>query len=299
MLLEHGRSVVVLEGGAVRTLLAHLLPLLDGSRTIPELVETVGSAVAPAIERALGLLDGAGLLVEGPAPDAGRCEAASMLAAAYGVPESTAAERLRDASVGVVGASAAGDAAARLMHASGIGEVLRLDWAEACDVDLAVVAPSGDELGALPRWNEAAFERRLRWICIRPFDGAGATIGPLVVPDESCCYQCLLLRLASHLEYGADLDKIERTAPRATAGAPLETAVAGLAAHLAVAWVGAADPALPGFLFVLSSRPVVSLERHFVLRVPRCPVCSIADRSAPRLPWHEAEVAVSGDARAA
>jgi bacteriocin biosynthesis cyclodehydratase domain-containing protein len=300
VLLEHGRSVVVLEGAAVRPLLAALLPLLDGARTVPELVETLGVRVAPAIESALAVLDTAGLLVEGPAPGADRPEAAAMLVAAYGLPERVATERLRGARAGVVGASARGDAVARLLHACGVGDVRRLGWAEPRGVDLAVVAPSGDELGELVGWNELAFEHRLPWLCIRPFDGVGATIGPLVVPDETSCYECLLLRLASHLEYGADLEKIERTAPRAVAGAPFEAAVASLAAHLAVVWIGAADPALPGLLFALSARPVLALERHFVVRVPRCPACSIVGRSAPRLPWHEAELgAAERKARAA
>ena len=126
LLLEHGQSLVVLEGAAVRTLLPTLLPLLDGTRTLDMLVERLGAAARPAIELALGLLAAHHLLVEGP--DAARelRAAAHAVAAAYDLPPAVAAERLGGARIGVVGRSPAGVEIARLLHAAGIGEVVRL-----------------------------------------------------------------------------------------------------------------------------------------------------------------------------
>ena len=49
LLFEHGRSVVVLEGGAVRALFPRLLPLLDGSRTLEQIVDRIGAQAAEAI----------------------------------------------------------------------------------------------------------------------------------------------------------------------------------------------------------------------------------------------------------
>jgi bacteriocin biosynthesis cyclodehydratase domain-containing protein len=113
-------------------------------------------------------------------------------------------------------------------------------------------------------------------------------VGPLVVPGESCCYECLTLRLAGHLEYGDDLARIEAVPIAAAAGAPFETIGAGVAAQLALSWLGGRDARLPGLLHVLEARPMLSLAAHAVLRVPRCPACSPAERVAPPLPWHEA-----------
>src|ERR1043166_1660931 len=62
LLLEHGQTVVALEGGAVRTLLPTLLPLLDGTRTHDDLVARLGVAVRPALELALEVLASHGLL---------------------------------------------------------------------------------------------------------------------------------------------------------------------------------------------------------------------------------------------
>ena len=66
LLFEHGRSVVVLEGGAVRALFPRLLPLLDGSRTLEQIVARIGTPAAEAVGQAIDLLAAHGLLVDGP-----------------------------------------------------------------------------------------------------------------------------------------------------------------------------------------------------------------------------------------
>jgi len=240
---------------------------------------------APAVEQALELLSDHGLLVEG-APDVGTA-GAGAIAASYGIPPALAAERLRAARIGVVGdARLAGDVA-RLLRRAGVG-VERLEWAHGTDVDVAVVVPAPGEAGRVEDWNRLALERGIRWICVRPFDGATATVGPLVVPGESACHACLLLRLGGHVEYAVDFQRIEAAPTRVEAGVPLETIVAGVTAQLVLGWVAGNDTRLPGLLHVLEPGPPLSLAAHRVLRVPRCPACSVAERLAPRVPWHEA-----------
>jgi bacteriocin biosynthesis cyclodehydratase domain-containing protein len=285
LLLEHARSVVVLEGGAVRTLLPELLPLLEGSRTRAELGDALGVAARPAVEQALELLAANGLLVEGGA-EAGRD--ALAVAASYRLGPAEAGRRLRQARVGLVGESTIARTVARLLRRCGVGSVERLGWESEAELDLAVVAPSSSEAGRVESWNIAALDRGTRWLAVRPFDGATATVGPLVVPGESPCHACLLLRLGGHLEYGSDFARIEQTPTTVEAGAPLETIAAGVAAHLVLGWVGGHDTRLPGLVHVLESGPPLVLSAHPVLRVPRCPACSPVDRSAPRIPWHEA-----------
>jgi hypothetical protein len=65
LLLEHGGSLVTLEGRAVRALLPSLLPLLDGTRTRDEIAVALGRPVEPAVVHALALLTHHGLLVDG------------------------------------------------------------------------------------------------------------------------------------------------------------------------------------------------------------------------------------------
>jgi hypothetical protein len=128
-----------------------------------------------------------------------------------------AAERLREAAVGVVGSAPAAFGVARLMHAEGVGNVSRRSWRDSSTADLVVVAPTADELEAVPLWNELALENELRWLPVLPYDGRLAGVGPIIVPGESCCYECVRLRRAANLEYGDDLGTIEavRLATRA------------------------------------------------------------------------------------
>jgi bacteriocin biosynthesis cyclodehydratase domain-containing protein len=288
LLLEHGRSVVVLEGRAVRVFLPALLPLLDGKRTVDEVVARLGEAARPAVALALDLLGANGLLAEGPAPEPGAPPSAAALAAFYGLAPTVAVDRLRSASIGVVGGAAAGGAIARLLQEAGVGAVVRGGWEDAGEVDLAIVAPSASEAPAVASWNRLALERGTRWLGVRPFDGLVTTVGPLIVPGESACYECLLHRLAAHVDYGRDLVRIESSTSAAGDLTPLHAIAAGVAAQLALGWVVGLDSTLPGSLHVLELRPVLSLASHPILRVPRCPACSTAERLARPLPWHEA-----------
>ena len=289
LLFEHGRSVVVLEGGAVRALFPRLLPLLDGSRTFEQIVARLGAPAADAVFQALEVLAAHGLLVDGP-PVSPAVTGEAAIAAAYGVPPAVAADRIRAATVGVAGEAAAAEQIARLLQADGVGEVRRITWDEH-GVDLAVVAPTPTEVARLREWNRLALEHGLCWLALHPFDGLLFAIGPLVVPGESSCHECLQLRLAAHVGYGADLALVEAEPTAAAGTAGLEAAAAGIVAHLALCWLAGADTRLPGVLHVLETRPELSLGTHVVLRVPRCAACSDTDVLAPPLPWHEAEAA--------
>jgi len=290
LLLEHGQSVVVLQGAAVRKLLPHLLRLLDGTRTVDELVDRLGAAARPAIEHALETLALQGLLVEGPdaAPDVRAT--AHAFAAAYRLTPARVAERLRGAVIGVVGEAIAGAEIARLLLAAGAGQVRRCSWDQGDDeVDLAVVTPAVDEIPLLGSWNHTALGDGTRWLPVRPFDGRLAAVGPLVIPGESCCYECLLLRRAANVEYGEDLARIEAAPLAATADPAFEALVVGVAAHMVLRWIAGHDRTVPGVLYAVEIQPLPTITDHSVLRVPRCPVCSSAERFAPVLPWHAAE----------
>ncbi len=291
LLLEHARSVVVLEGAATRAFLPRLLPLLDGTRTLDELADRIGPAVRPAVEGAVELLAEHDLLLEGPDAPEDLRSPAHAVAATFALTPAEAAERLAAARVGVVGSAPGGAEVARLLHAAGVAEVRRLSWRGGREVDLAVVAPGREEVDALPGWNLLALERGIRWLPVRPFDGLIAAVGPLVVPGESSCHECLQRRLAANLEYGPDLAEIEAAPVAASPDAALEALAVAVAAHLAVRWVAGRDTTLPGVLHVLEVRPELALGTHHVLRVPRCAACSSAEKLAPPLPWHEAEAA--------
>jgi bacteriocin biosynthesis cyclodehydratase domain-containing protein len=191
----------------------------------------------------------------------------------------------------VVGGGPAAADVARLLHLAGVEHVPHLSWRRGADVDVAVVAPALDEVDGLQPWNSLALERGMTWLPVRPWDGRCAFVGPLVVPGESCCYECTLLRRAANVDWGGDLVDVDSAPVAATADAAVEASVAGIAAHLALRWLVARDTTIPGVVHAVEVRPALALTTHHVLRVPRCPACSPAERVAAPLPWHEAEAA--------
>lgn len=276
IVFEHGGRAVVLEGAAVGRLLPPLLPLLDGTRTPDEVVETLGRPVAPAVERALDLLAAGGLLTDGPPPPGSpeASETAEHLAAASGAAPSAVAGRLASARIAVAGTSPISAEVVRLLDRAGVGHVARRsEAAPDPSQGLAVVAPAAEETDLLAAWNEAAIPVGAPWLPVVPGPDGLIVIGPLVLPRRTACLAC--------------------SGPpprRPTEPAPLRAAAAAaVAVEHALRWVALADPRLPGVRHLLAAAgAAVGLRAELVQRRPRCPVCSDALVRANALPWHEA-----------
>ena len=288
LLLEHAQSLVVLEGEAVRTLLPSLLPLLDGTRGIEELAIRLGPAARPAVEAALELLTAHGLVVDGPDAPADLRAPARSAAAAYGLAPTVAAERLRRGTVGLVGTGGLRLDVLRLLAASGLREVRRLGWRGRGRAELVVVVPAADELDRLPAWNVAALEHGCPYLLVRPWDGRTASVGPLVLPGQTCCYECVLLRRGANSGYADELADVEAAPLAAPPDPALGAIAAALAAHLVVRWLVGRNATVPGVLYTVETRPSPLIVEHAVLRVPRCAACSPAEQQAAPLPWHAA-----------
>jgi bacteriocin biosynthesis cyclodehydratase domain-containing protein len=285
---EYGHRAVVLEGSAAERLLPALLPLLDGTRTVADVVGVLGEAAAPAVERALGLLDTHGLLDAG-GEDAG--ETARFLAAvsASGLGEGECAVRLAAATVVVAGRSRTAHELAELLVDADVGEVSLVELADGPPeppVALAVAAPRASELPCLAEWNRAALRTRQPWLQVLPHDGRIVAVGPLFLPGETACHTCFTLRRAANSGYADELAFLEDVPAPYPSTPPLERGAAGLAAALALRWLADGDPALAGTMAALELAGP-ALTRHEVLRVPRCPDCSPARATPAPAPWHE------------
>jgi len=288
LLLEYAQSLVVLEGAAVRSLLPALLPLLDGTRDADAIAARLGPAARPAVDAALELLTAHGIVVEGPDAPHELRDPARAAAASFALPPAEAADRLRRAAVGLAGSAGSVVEIARLLSVAGIRTLRRLGWRGRGAVDLVVVAPAAGELDRLGSWNERALARGTPYLPVRPWDGRVAAVGPLILPHQTCCYRCVLLRRGANLGYGVELVDVEEVPLAAAPDLPLTAIAAALAAHLAVRWVVGRDATVPGVMHTVSAQPSPSVEAHPVLRVPRCPSCSAAEQQAPPLPWHAA-----------
>jgi bacteriocin biosynthesis cyclodehydratase domain-containing protein len=298
IVLEHAQRTVSLEGKATERLLPVLLPLLDGRRTVDEIVQVLGPPVRPAVEHALSALAEHGVLEAGPPlpdglprPVVGTAELlASLRPGSRPIAETGAA--VASCSVAVVGAGAAGVEAARLLRSGGV-EVQHAFAIEA-GVDLTICAPSETERSRLTDWNTRALDARAPWLQVLAFDGRYASIGPLYLPGDTCCYECFRVRRAANLEAGTELceSALDAEAPALEsaldAEAPaLDAILGGVAALLAMGWLVHGDHYAPGAFYALEIVPTLGLTVHHVYRVPRCRACSGLADVAPPLPWHK------------
>jgi bacteriocin biosynthesis cyclodehydratase domain-containing protein len=284
VLLGYGHTLVSLDGAAVHALVPRLLRLLDGTRSVEAVVAELGERARPAVVRAIGALVEAGVVVEGPSTAS---PAALVHAARSRVAPRESADRIADAAVAVVGSSDAAELLPRLLFQSGVVSVDCASWSATPAVDLAVVAPAPFELPLLRAWNRRMLETDTPWLLVLPYDGRFASLGPLVLPGDTACHECLRRRRLANeddREARALLDSWPAPFPQPPA---LAAALAGLAATLAVAWVATRDPSLPGALFVLELDEGVSVTRHHVHRVPRCAACSPSTRLPAPMPWAE------------
>jgi bacteriocin biosynthesis cyclodehydratase domain-containing protein len=287
ILLEHGRSTVSFGGAAAKQLLPVLLPLLDGDRTVDEIVDTLGRPVTPAVEHALELLDRHGLLTDGPCPAVEPTaieRTALFLAQLAPLPPSRIAERLGEARVLVEGDAELAAAVGRVLRRSGLARA-------AADGDRATfiataAARAGDPL--LDWRNERALEQGAPWLPFGSFDGLSASIGPLVVPGETACYRCLVLRRDATAGCTPELISLRSAPVRAVTAPALVGLLAAVAAAWVLRWIGLGDPSLPGTVATLSLSPRLELADDTVLRAPRCPACSSLAASGRPVPWHEA-----------
>lgn len=288
LLLEHGGTVISFDGKAAGLLLPSLLPLLDGSHTVHEIVETLGAAVAPATRKALELLNERGTLLEGPQPsrDGGPEVEAAVFVAAFGwVPPAEALARLSGSRVAIGGH---GPVATELLRAlSSVG----LESAQAVEIDdptveaeLLIVAPAVDELERLRSVNERQLQRNAPWLQVLPNDGRMVAIGPVFVPGVSACHACYRIRRAAGSGFEDEFELVESTQPNAGSPSPVTMVAAGIAGMLALRWLGGRDPTLPGRFYSLETGVLLGLRHHLVLRVPRCPACGAADAPMPS-PW--------------
>jgi bacteriocin biosynthesis cyclodehydratase domain-containing protein len=295
LLLQYGETLVSFEGRAARRLLPALLPLLDGTRTLDEIVQIVGPAVRPAVGQALELLHEHGLLTEvAEAVTEAERRAGDFLAALDPAGRSAAdlVAILRRARLAVAGSGALAVEVSASLRRSGFEALeqvsLKTPSTELEGFQLVLVAPRGEELPDLPEWNRAAIRASVRWMQLLPFDGVFCAVGPFYVPGETGCYECFRIRRASNVEDPRQFLALQEAAVPLPASSSLEQTIAGLAATLALRWVVHEDHFLPGTWYAFELAPRPTLGAHVLYRVPRCPVCSGLTHAAQPLPWHKA-----------
>ena len=286
-------AAVVLRGRTTAAALAQGLSMLDGTTTQGEIAHRLGVALDPWAQVVQRLAD-TGLVAPAPVPGGGPDDLLTPLvdtlvgsaADADGAraPSGGARLHLRGRNTAVL------DALAEVWVASGGPPPTRGDEPAADDALWVHAATSDDELAAT---NDLALEQRRPWLQLPPFDGEVLLVGPVHVPGQTCCAQCVRIRRAANAPYERPTRASRLLAAPRLHRAPVVVQLqAALAATLAATYTLRPERSAVGTVHALELASLRS-TRHRVLRVPRCPACSGAAERAIPYPWTRAAGAAS------
>ena len=154
------------------------------------------------------------------------------------------------------------------------------EWARTLDADppgCLVVTSDFGGAAAIREWNRHCVEQKWHFLPILLSDLMGY-IGPLVIPGQTACYECLRARQNSHLE---DPAAVRGTEERAFAGQyangfhPSMASVLGdMAAMELTKFYSESLPLARVGILIEINLMVPSLVRRTILKIPRCTVCS-------------------------
>ena len=233
----------------------------------------VGERARPAVDRALELLAHHRLLVDGPIADGGDAEASSAASYAASVTRrispAGAAAALAGASVAVVGSGRAGRrgrAAAPPRRDRARGALARRRRSDGHTSSSPHPRPTTRR--CCRRSTVPASREGQAWLQLLPYDGRldrrRAALPPRLLGVRD------VLRAAPRPRAPATRTTSRSSSAlplRASAPTPLLAVAAGLAATVALRWLTAADPSLPGHLHVVEGGHPLGVSSH---RVPAC-----------------------------
>lgn len=248
----------------------HLAPLLNGQHTTPEIIARLaGKASPPEVYYMLHQLAAGGMVVEAH-------EAVPPATAAYwhilGGDTAQAHGRLQQTTIS--------------LHAVGEGDPHPLQRAlAALGVSLAAEGEEGELLVVvtddylrpeLADINREALAAGRPWMVCK-LAGVTPWIGPLFMPGETACWECLATRLRGNRQVESYIQKKqERTTPVIPPRASLVTTIAtaaNLAATEIFKWVSQVNGRQLHNQLLTYDSAAAQLEKHTLIRRPQCTAC--------------------------
>jgi SagB-type dehydrogenase family enzyme len=264
ILFEGSKNTQIVRGRSARSFLAQLLPLLDGTRTLPELAREMPGYPLSAVQDAVALLYSRGLLHDGFPRHRGLSGAFAGFVDRYldvtraNRNESDVEDRLKRATIGIHGPDAFREALQAELLASGFVHVETCSLENLADYALLISCVEEARDGA-SGVLEAARRAKTMHMIVSATD-RGVQLGPLVSPDTTGCYRCYELQNPSR---PATLDSraLRRLIPL------LSHAVLEMVTRLASP-VDAGD-----FVRFTFDGPRVTTERSIFVQLPWCSAC--------------------------
>ncbi len=248
-----------------------LAPLLDGHHTVEKIVEQLqGQATAADINYALTLLERKGYITE--ADDTLPPEVAAFCHL-LNVEPKVATQRLQATKVAVT-------TFGNIPVEPFISTLESLNIHVGDEGDFAVVFTDDYLQCGLDDFNRAALEAQRPWLLVKPVGGA-IWLGPLFRPGKTGCWECLAHRLRSNQEIESSLqEKTGIATPfpvsRSVLPSTLQTAFNMAATEIAKWLISPQQHELENKIvsFDLVS---LNLQRHTLVRRPRCLCCGAPD----------------------
>ena len=255
-----------------------LAPLIDGSRSVGEIVRRLeGQALPVEVFHALMRLREKGYLVEadGSVP--------SEIAAFWHCLELEAAvwqRRLQETRVTVTSFGA-------VPGKKWISSLVSLGIEVAQEGDRGVVLTDDYLQDGLQSYNKDALKSDRSWMLIKPV-GSILWIGPIFRPEKTGCWECLAHRLRANRPVETLLQEKKRiTAPFPTSTAALPStiqATLGLSTTEVAKWIGVGEhKPLEGIVLTLDLLSLKT-ETHALIKRPQCSVCGKRELEPTRPP---------------
>lgn len=346
-------TIYILRGRTVSELLPHLLPYLDGSFTLSQLIEKCKEvATEDEILTILECLNNGGLLKDAstePPSMFSREELSyygpQILFFSHFTAEPHACQaRLKNSKVAILGLGAIGVTVLMSLAKAGVGYITGVadrqlsppfpnhnytatDVRESTDgvlasvlgninpsiafrqlndglqskdsilqivkgQDVIVVAMDEPRMAIFDWVNQICLDENIPWLVCSSLNSIEGTVGPFIVPRETCCYECYRLRLKSNLdaydEYVAFEKYVREHEGRTASYGYLSQFPAILGEFVALEVVKHLTLLVPpetyGSLFSINFM-TLQARSHEVLKLPRCPVCGPAKDQPPKSYW--------------
>lgn len=297
LLIRRGDEMHLIESSGLSSMILALLSKSDAGRlSLPE------DLAHEAAERVRALLLKAGMLTADLGDGTASTTARAFALQTSGEPGAEEIDRrLHATRFHVVGVGALTDALAAALTEEGLEPRVHSSDEEVAavmaDPDGALVVVGrhlADPL--LLRSNEEGLRTGRAWLPVVEYDGRRTRVGPFITPSSSACWECTRLRHTANFPDAGGRVPARRATDVGTHGVPVVTPghrmlTAGLVLERVLGWTALGEQSgavAPGRMDTLGDGPSgVEIERHHVLRVPRCPACSpTAGRGLPQIWAH-------------
>lgn len=278
-------------------LYCQIVPLLDGQHTIEQIVEKLDGEVPPEyIDYVLNRLAEKGYLTEA-APDLSPEVAAFW--SELGIAPPVAAQGLQQSvTLTTVGKNISGVTVAALATAlRDMGIAVQNSADAGSSIALNIVLTDDYLQPELAAINHQALKRQQTWLLVKPV-GSVLWLGPVFVPQETGCWDCLAHRLRGNREVESSVlrqkqaqqqrnghkERVTGSLPtaRATLPSTLQTGLQVAATEIAkwivkqhvnsVAPGTALFPTLDGKVITFK-QTILDLKSHILIKRPQCPTC--------------------------